>query len=157
MVNILEVGYPRMYLLSVKNTRSPSFCRKYYLYLCYFSEPINIFQAVNRSGQDLCVPIRLCYHRAVHYNSLVDPSTASIGKSTKLRVQSLIPNVSYRNDCIKWYLINRKWQSLDLSLTHYTLQGFANFTNVKILRRWPNSTGTGTRLEDYGSCYLNVL
>jgi len=34
---------------------------------------------VNRSGQELIVSIRLCYHRAVYYYSLVDPNTASIG------------------------------------------------------------------------------
>ncbi|XP_059091845.1 OTU domain-containing protein 5-like [Tigriopus californicus] len=45
---------------------------------CYSLEPINIFQNFQKS-EKINVPIRLCYHRACHYNSLVDPHQASIG------------------------------------------------------------------------------
>ena len=37
----------------------------------YSSEPINIFQHIPQSESDISIPIRLCYHRGVHYNSLV--------------------------------------------------------------------------------------
>merc|ERR1719400_2910949 len=49
---------------------------------CYSAEPINIFQAmgdVANNANAKNVPIRLCYHRGCHYNSLVDPHTATIG------------------------------------------------------------------------------
>ena len=37
----------------------------------YSSEPINIFQHIPQSESDISIPMRLCYHRGVHYNSLV--------------------------------------------------------------------------------------
>jgi OTU domain-containing protein 5 len=46
---------------------------------CYSAEPINIFQNVTRSSSELSIPIRLSYHRGVHYNSLVDPNNSAIG------------------------------------------------------------------------------
>ncbi|OQR73072.1 OTU domain-containing protein 5-A-like [Tropilaelaps mercedesae] len=42
----------------------------------YSEEPINIFHGSHKSGLD---PIRLSYHRGVHYNSIVDPFKATIG------------------------------------------------------------------------------
>ena len=44
-----------------------------------FPEPINIFQGNVKSEQVINVPMRLCYHRGVHYNSLVDPHKPTIG------------------------------------------------------------------------------
>lgn len=41
----------------------------------YSSEPINIFQGPKRENE----PIRLSYHRSVHYNSIVDPFKATVG------------------------------------------------------------------------------
>lgn len=41
----------------------------------YSSEPINIFQGP-KSGDE---PIRLSYHRSVHYNSIVNPFKATVG------------------------------------------------------------------------------
>lgn len=41
----------------------------------YSSEPINIFQGPKCDN----APIRLSYHRSVHYNSIVDPFKATIG------------------------------------------------------------------------------
>lgn len=41
----------------------------------YSSEPINIFQGPKSENE----PIRLSYHRSVHYNSIVDPFKASVG------------------------------------------------------------------------------
>merc|ERR1719222_1368703 len=49
---------------------------------CYSQEPINIFQHIqNRPGveSELNIPIRLCYHRGVHYNSLTDPNNVNLG------------------------------------------------------------------------------
>merc|ERR1719211_97843 len=62
---------------------------------CYSSEPINIFQAIHRSDKDVNVPIRLCYHRGVHYNSLVDPNNASIGVG--LGLPGLKPGINDKN------------------------------------------------------------
>lgn len=42
----------------------------------YSQEPINIFTGMHKTDND---PIRLSYHRNVHYNSIVDPFKASIG------------------------------------------------------------------------------
>lgn len=41
----------------------------------YSSEPINIFQGPKSERE----PIRLSYHRSVHYNSIVDPFKATVG------------------------------------------------------------------------------
>lgn len=41
----------------------------------YSSEPINIFQGSKKENE----PIRLSYHRSVHYNSIVDPFKATVG------------------------------------------------------------------------------
>ena len=43
----------------------------------FLSEPINTFQTFHKSSSD--APIRLTYHREVHYNSLVDPHKATVG------------------------------------------------------------------------------
>ncbi|XP_037582940.1 OTU domain-containing protein 5-B isoform X2 [Dermacentor silvarum] len=42
----------------------------------YSSEPINIFHGGQQSDNE---PIRLSYHRNVHYNSIVDPYKATVG------------------------------------------------------------------------------
>jgi len=57
---------------------SEMYSRPIHIY-CYSSEPINIFQQLHRTDNELTIPIRLCYHRGVHYNSLVDPNNASLG------------------------------------------------------------------------------
>lgn len=41
----------------------------------YTSEPINIFQCPQSEDE----PIRLSYHRSVHYNSIVNPFKATVG------------------------------------------------------------------------------
>jgi len=46
---------------------------------CYSSEPINICEPVNRSNNEVSIPIRLSYHRDSHYNSLIDPNCTAIG------------------------------------------------------------------------------
>jgi len=46
---------------------------------CYSAEPINIFQSVSRSNHEIAVPLRLSYQRGIHYNSIVDPNSTSIG------------------------------------------------------------------------------
>jgi len=43
---------------------------------CYSIEPINIFHGAHQTDNE---PIRLSYHRGVHYNSLVDPFKATVG------------------------------------------------------------------------------
>jgi len=45
---------------------------------CYSAEPINTFQGMNKTDV-YTAPIRLCYHRLCHYNSLVDPYKPTIG------------------------------------------------------------------------------
>lgn len=57
---------------------SEMYSRPIHIY-CYSAEPINIFQQLHRTDNELTIPIRLCYHRGVHYNSLVDPNKASLG------------------------------------------------------------------------------
>jgi OTU domain-containing protein 5 len=42
----------------------------------YSSEPINIFQGCHQTDNE---PIRLSYHRNIHYNSIIDPYKATIG------------------------------------------------------------------------------
>ena len=42
----------------------------------YSSEPINIFQGCHQTDNE---PIRLSYHKNVHYNSIVNPQKATIG------------------------------------------------------------------------------
>lgn len=44
--------------------------------LLFYSEPINIFHGAHQTDNE---PIRLSYHRGVHYNSLVDPYKATVG------------------------------------------------------------------------------
>ena len=48
----------------------------FYDNMVLFSEPINIFHGAQQTDNE---PIRLSYHRGVHYNSLVDPFKATIG------------------------------------------------------------------------------
>jgi len=57
---------------------SEMYSRPIHIY-CYSAEPINIFQQLARTDSSPCIPIRLCYHRGVHYNSLVDPHSKSLG------------------------------------------------------------------------------
>merc|ERR1719460_2675528 len=61
----------------------------------YSSEPINIFQHIPQSESEISIPIRLCYHRGVHYNSLVDPNNASLGVG--LGLPGLKPGINDKN------------------------------------------------------------
>jgi len=45
---------------------------------CYSAEPINIFQGMFKT-ETINAPMRLCYHRLCHYNSIVDPVKPTIG------------------------------------------------------------------------------
>lgn len=47
-----------------------------YFLLSRITEPINIFHGAHQTDNE---PIRLSYHRGVHYNSLVDPFKATVG------------------------------------------------------------------------------
>lgn len=42
----------------------------------YSTEPINIFQGCHQTDNE---PIRLSYHKNIHYNSIVNPQKATIG------------------------------------------------------------------------------
>lgn len=55
--------------------------------LC-ISEPINTFHTINKQEN---YPIRLSYHRSVHYNSVVDPTQPSVGVG--LGMPSFYPGV----------------------------------------------------------------
>ena len=59
------------------------------------SEPINIFQHIPQSESEVSIPMRLCYHRGVHYNSLVDPNNASLGVG--LGLPGLKPGINDKN------------------------------------------------------------
>ena len=52
---------------------------------------------MNSTGSDshLNAPIRLCYHRGVHYNSIIDPHKATIGVG--LGLPGMIPGAADRN------------------------------------------------------------
>lgn len=41
-----------------------------------FSEPINTFHGIHQNNDE---PIRVSYHRNIHYNSVVNPNKATIG------------------------------------------------------------------------------
>lgn len=73
---------------------SEMYSRPIHIY-CYSSEPINIFQHIPRTDSELTIPIRLCYHRGVHYNSLVDPNNASLGVG--LGLPGLKPGMADKN------------------------------------------------------------
>ena len=60
-----------------------------------FAEPINIFQHIPQSESEVSIPMRLCYHRGVHYNSLVDPNNASLGVG--LGLPGLKPGINDKN------------------------------------------------------------
>mgnify|MGYP001215794643 CR=1 FL=1 len=62
---------------------------------CYSQEPINIFQHIPQSESEVSIPMRLCYHRGVHYNSLVDPNNASLGMG--LGLPGLKPGINDKN------------------------------------------------------------
>ena len=62
-------------------------------------EPINIFQHIPQSESDISIPMRLCYHRGVHYNSLVDPNNASLGVG--LGLPGLKPGINDKNT-VRW-------------------------------------------------------
>ncbi|OXA36623.1 OTU domain-containing protein 5 [Folsomia candida] len=59
---------------------------------CYSTDPINIFHGTNQSDNE---PIRLSYHRGVHYNSLVDPYKATVGVG--LGLPGHIPGLADKN------------------------------------------------------------
>ncbi|CAL1270715.1 unnamed protein product [Larinioides sclopetarius] len=65
----------------------------------YSSEPINIFHGSQKTDNE---PIRLSYHRNVHYNSIVDPYKATIGVG--LGLPSFKPDIMNKtlvNDAIR--------------------------------------------------------
>lgn len=70
------------------------YCRPIHIY-CYSQEPINIFQHIPQSESDVSIPMRLCYHRGVHYNSMVDPNNASLGIG--LGLPGIKPGINDKN------------------------------------------------------------
>jgi len=76
---------------------SELYSRPIHIY-CYSAEPINIFQTLNQQhskSELINAPIRLCYHRGTHYNSLVDPNKATIGVG--LGLPGFVPGLADRN------------------------------------------------------------
>ena len=61
----------------------------------FISEPINIFQHIPQSESDVSIPMRLCYHRGVHYNSMVDPNNAALGIG--LGLPGIKPGINDKN------------------------------------------------------------
>merc|ERR1712025_738555 len=70
------------------------YCRPIHIYY-YSAEPINIFQHIPQSESEVSIPMRLCYHRGVHYNSLVDPNNASLGIG--LGLPGIKPGINDKN------------------------------------------------------------
>ncbi|KAG8237654.1 hypothetical protein J437_LFUL017649 [Ladona fulva] len=58
----------------------------------YGIEPINIFHGLSKPDNE---PIRLSYHRGVHYNSIVDPYKATIGVG--LGLPNFTPGLAEKN------------------------------------------------------------
>ena len=57
----------------------------------YFTDPINTFHGSYKTDNE---PIRISYHRNVHYNSVVDPYKATIGVGLGLPTARFQPGVS---------------------------------------------------------------
>ncbi|XP_063952737.1 OTU domain-containing protein 5-A-like [Lytechinus pictus] len=55
----------------------------------YSTEPINTFHTLNKTDND---PIRVSYHRNVHYNSVVNPHKATVGVG--LGMPSFVPGLA---------------------------------------------------------------
>ncbi|XP_071810412.1 OTU domain-containing protein 5-A-like [Asterias amurensis] len=55
----------------------------------YSTEPINTFHTINKTDNE---PIRVSYHRSVHYNSVVNPHKATIGVG--LGMPSFVPGLA---------------------------------------------------------------
>lgn len=62
------------------------------------AEPINTFHGIHQNEDE---PIRVSYHRNIHYNSVVNPNKATIGVG--LGLPSFKPGVS-RSLCPGWLL-----------------------------------------------------
>lgn len=70
--------------------------RKYVLILfenSHFPEPINTFHGIQENNDE---PIRVSYHKNIHYNSVVNPYKASVGVG--LGLPSFKPGVIYISD-----------------------------------------------------------
>ncbi|XP_038068480.1 OTU domain-containing protein 5-B-like [Patiria miniata] len=55
----------------------------------YSTEPINTFHTINKTDNE---PIRVSYHRSIHYNSVVNPHKATIGVG--LGMPSFVPGLA---------------------------------------------------------------
>lgn len=96
MTELTTCTYPQQSFTCLDvNSCDTDACKKLYYKLIiifklfYFTEPINTF---NCSYTTEDTPIRISYHRNVHYNSIVDPCKASIGVG--LGLPGLHPGVS---------------------------------------------------------------
>ena len=84
--------------LTVQTLRKSIKSPKYLFCSRIIPEPINIFQTLNQQhskSELINAPIRLCYHRGTHYNSLVDPNKATIGVG--LGLPGFVPGLADRN------------------------------------------------------------
>lgn len=59
-----------------------------------FAEPINTFHGIHQNNDE---PIRVSYHRNIHYNSVVNPNKATIGVG--LGLPAFKPGVSEEGLC----------------------------------------------------------
>jgi len=80
-VRVRITSFPSFHHCTRVNTSVMVWCyqsdiHKYLLCTLIFTEPINSFHGAHQTDN---APIRLSYHRGVHYNSLVDPFKATIG------------------------------------------------------------------------------
>lgn len=74
----------------------PAHCGCYFL--LFSAEPINTFHGIHQNEDE---PIRVSYHRNIHYNSVVNPNKATIGVG--LGLPSFKPGVSM-SPCPRWLL-----------------------------------------------------
>lgn len=98
------------------------------VYQCTSLDPINTFHSSYQTDNE---PIRLSYHRSVHYNSVVDPYKATIGVG--LGLPGLQPGLADRNlvtdavrmseDChIEQTMLEDKMRETDWEVTQETIE-----------------------------------
>merc|ERR1719334_2127669 len=124
---------------------------------CYSAEPINIFQGGNVKSDSVNAPMRLCYHRAVHYNSIVDPCKPTIGVG--LGLPNYSPGSHDRNtvskainqsekDAVEKAMLEDKIRATDWEATNEAIEEQVARESYLIWLRdneKRNTGGTGTR------------
>lgn len=61
--------------------------------LLFFPDPINTFHGSYKTDNE---PIRISYHRNVHYNAVIDPYKQTVGVGLGLPLNNFQPGVSFK-------------------------------------------------------------